>query len=133
MLVLEAVPENQANKPNYYIFFFFYKYIMVKYYGRARQRTGAVNRIQPGLKQSGIRPRNGTLISSWSIQQRRVNANIRMGCVDANGNLTGQRRNIDDKLCVTCVANSGFALVKPAPRSRGCAGGVSRYFPLGCR
>ena len=26
---------------------------MVKYYGRARQRTGAINRNQPGLKQQG--------------------------------------------------------------------------------
>jgi len=129
----------KLNVVNNYIFFFFYKYIMVKYYGRARQRTGAVNRIQPGLKMAGLRPKNGTLISSVRIQQNRVNGNIGVGCVDAQGNPTGKRRTFDKKLCVFCVNNTStdgkplYLLKAAAPASRQCAGGVNRHFPLGCR
>ena len=32
---------------------------MVRYYGRARQRTGSVNRNQPGLKMQGTLSRTG--------------------------------------------------------------------------
>ena len=112
---------------------------MVRYNGRARLRTGAVNRIQPGLKQSGLRPRNGTLISSFRVHQRRVNGNVAVGCVDANGAPNGLRRTFDKKLCVFCVNNTNSAgkpmylLKARAPASRQCAGGVNRHFPLGCR
>jgi hypothetical protein len=107
---------------------------MVKYYGRARQRTGAVNRIQPGLKMQGTFPRTGRLISTWRVHQSRVNGNVAVGCA-VNGVATGQRRVFDEKLCVTCVTNATtrFLLVTQAPASRQCAGGVNRYFPLGCR
>ena len=96
---------------------------MVKYYGRARQRTGAVNRIQPGLKMQGCVTGGGR--PSWVSRyiNNRVNCNARVGCVDANGNITG-RQNIDKKLCFTCVPNHGYLLIPKAPTSRGCAGGV---------
>jgi len=111
---------------------------MVKYYGRARQRTGAVNRIQPGLKMQGTFPRTGRLISTWRVHQSRVNGNVAVGCV-VNGVATDRRRVFDAKLCVTCVNNrnalgqASYLLVAKAPASRQCAGGVNRYFPLGCR
>ena len=105
---------------------------MVKYHGRARQLVN-LNRKQAGQKMSGTLSRTGALISSWRIHQNRVNGNVAVGCVDAQGNGTGRRRNIDRKGCVTCVANNGYLLKLQAPASRQCAGGVNRYFPLGCR
>ena len=97
---------------------------MVKYYGRARQRTGAVNRNQPGLKMQGCVTGGGR--PSWVSRyiNNRVNCNARVGCVDANGNLIGTRQVIDKKLCFTCVPNHGYLLIPKAPTSRGCAGGV---------
>jgi hypothetical protein len=96
---------------------------MVKYYGRARQRTGSVNRNQPGLKMQGCVTGGGR--PSWVSRyiKQRVNCNARVGCVDANGNVIG-RQNIDKKLCYTCVPNSKYLLIPKAPTSRGCAGGV---------
>jgi hypothetical protein len=105
---------------------------MVRYHGRARQMVN-VNRVQAGQKMAGLRVRNGHLISSWRIQQTRINGNIKVGCVNATGGLTGQRRFINKKGCVSCIANTGYLLVPQAPRSRQCAGGVNRYWPLGCR
>ena len=117
---------------------------MVLYYGRARQRTGAVNRIQPGLKMGGLLGTVRAPISTWRIQQQRVRPNA-VGCtdttkVDSGTNGFGKRRVFDEKLCVTCVNNTNSATGKPiiflalaAPASRQCAGGVNRYFPLGCR
>ena len=108
---------------------------MVKYYGRARQRTGAVNRIQPGLKMQGSYNRTGHLISTWRIHQSRVNENVAVGCVNASGSITGQRVIDKATLKVTCLSGNpeGRLLVPQAPASRQCAGGVNRYFPLGCR
>jgi len=65
---------------------------MVKYYGRARQRTGSVNRNQPGLKQAGCVTGRGR--PSWVSRYitRRVNCNARVGCVTAAGTLNGQLR-----------------------------------------
>ena len=116
---------------------------MVKYYGRARQRTGAVNRIQPGLKMGGLLGTVRSPISSWRIQQTRVRPNA-VGCtattrVDSGTAGVGKRRVFDKKLCVTCVSNTTSTgqpiifLALAAPASRQCAGGVNRYFPLGCR
>jgi hypothetical protein len=103
---------------------------MVRYYGRARQRTGSVNRNQPGLKMQGTLSRTGALISSWRIHQTRVNGNARVGCVDSHGRPTGQRRVLDKvTLQPRCVSNGTasnprYLLIPQAPRSRGCAGGV---------
>ena len=116
---------------------------MVLYYGRARQRTGAVNRIQPRLKMGGLLGTVRAPISSWRIQQRRVRPNA-VGCtattrVDSGTAGVGKRRVFDKKLCVTCVSNTTSTgkpiifLALAAPASRQCAGGVNRYFPLGCR
>ena len=104
---------------------------MVRYHGRARQMVN-VNRVQVGQKMAGLRARTGHLISSWRNQQIRINSNIKVGC-ESNGVLTGQVRRFDKTGCVSCHANRGFLLVLPAPASRQCAGGVNRYWPLGCR
>jgi len=97
---------------------------MVRYYGRARQRTGSVNRNQPGLKMSGCVTGAGrpTWVSRYI--KRRVNCNARVGCVDADGNPTGDRRVYDATGLSSCAAKDGHLLIPQAPRSRGCAGGV---------
>ena len=98
---------------------------MVKYYGRARQRTGAVNRNQPGLKMAGCV--NGGGRPSWVSRYitNRVNCNARVGCVDPITLIpTGRRQVFDATGNAMCIANSGFLLIPKAPRSRGCAGGV---------
>lgn len=97
---------------------------MVKYYGRARQRTGAVNRNQPGLKMQGCVTGAGR--PSWLSRyiKQRVNCNARVGCVDANGNLTGKVKVWAATGKTSCAANPGFLLIPQAPKSRGCAGGV---------
>ncbi len=120
---------------------------MVRYHGRARQRTGAVNRIQPGLKMAGLLGTVRAPISSWRIQQRRVRPSG-VGCtastrVSSGTAGVGKRRVFDKKLCVTCVNNTTVNkkgekvpirfLALAAPASRQCAGGVNRHFPLGCR
>ncbi len=105
---------------------------MVRYHGRARQLVN-INRKQPGQKMQGSYNRTGSLISSWRIHQNRVNENAVVGCVDAQGNLTGKRRVFDKKGCAKCITNVGYLLIRQAPASRACAGGVNRYFPLGCR
>jgi len=97
---------------------------MVKYYGRARQRTGSVNRNQPGLKMQGCVTGGGR--PSWVSRyiKNRVNCNAKVGCVDLNGRANGLLRTFDAKLCVHCVSNNNYFLIPKAPRSRGCAGGV---------
>ena len=120
---------------------------MVRYHGRARERTGAVNRIQPGLKMAGLLGTVRAPISAWRIQQRRVRPSG-VGCtastrVSSGTAGVGKRRVFDKKLCVTCVNNTTINkkgekvpikfLALAAPASRQCAGGVNRHFPLGCR
>jgi len=97
---------------------------MVKYYGRARQRTGSVNRNQPGLKMQGCVTGAGR--PSWISRyiKNRVNCNARVGCVNANGTPTNTRQVFTATLAVNCVANQGYLLIPKAPASRGCAGGV---------
>ena len=97
---------------------------MVKYYGRARQRTGAVNRNQPGLKMAGCVTGRGR--PSWVTRyiNNRVNCNARVGCVDGNGLPTGQRQTFTFDGHAQCIGNQGYLLIPKAPASRGCAGGV---------
>jgi len=82
-----------------------------------------INRKQVGQKMAGCIDGRGR--PSWVSRSisARVNCNARVGCVDANGNITG-RRVYDKKGCVSCIGNQGFLLIPAAPRSRGCAGGV---------
>jgi len=75
---------------------------MVKYYGRARQRTGAVNRIQPGLKMAGLRPKNGTLISSVRIQQNRQVVNVQVVLTDTS--LLDVVKKIDINVSFTIIS-----------------------------
>ena len=49
---------------------------MVRYYGRARQRTGAVNRKQTGLKLSGSGSGVGRSYLVLSSVSKRVTANL---------------------------------------------------------
>jgi len=109
---------------------------MVKYYGRARQRTGSVNRNQPGLKMSGTSPSIGR--TGWLANKmaRRVQGNIAVGCVTGNRQLASQvtglqRRYVGANPTPQCVTRSPGALLVPAaPNSRQAAGGVNRYYPL---
>ena len=116
---------------------------MVRYHGGAKRRTGAVNRNQPGLKMAGLLGTVRSPISSWRIQQRRVRPSG-VGCtattrVSSGTAGLGKRRVFDKKMCVTCVNNTTTTgkpiifLALAAPRSRQCAGGINRHFPLGCR
>ena len=50
---------------------------MVKYYGRARQRTGSVNTNQPGLKQAGCPSTVGKQGKIVRFLGRRVNCNLK--------------------------------------------------------
>ena len=116
---------------------------MVKYYGRARQRTGSVNRNQPGLKMSGSAPsigRQGYIIAKMA---RRVQAHAVVECVSGSRQLASQRlgtqrkymprANAPDGHSVCVAPDPGALLIPAAPNSRQCAGGVNRYFPLGFR
>ena len=100
---------------------------MVKYYGRARQRTGSVNRVQSGLKMSGCPATMGMRLSSVRAVQKKVNCNIRVGCVDpVTQTMTGRMRRYFNHQPPTCVsnANTGFVLRAAAPKSRQAAGGI---------
>jgi hypothetical protein len=105
---------------------------MVKYYGRARQRTGAVNRNQPGLKQQGCVTGGGRPCWVTRYMRRRVNCNARVGCVNSSGRLNGQLQIFVNGQ-TRCVANTNYRLIPKAPRSRGCAGGVYRVLDQICR
>ena len=109
---------------------------MVLYYGRAKQRTGSVNRNQPGLKMSGVVSgigRAGWLVNKMS---KRVAGNIAVECVTGNRQLASQatglqRKYVGSNPTPQCVTRSPGALLVPAaPRSRQAAGGVDRYYPL---
>ena len=104
---------------------------MVKYYGRARQRTGAVNRNQPGLKMQGCVTGAGR--PSWISRyiKYRVNCNARVGCTDPITNRPLGTRRVLNKATLqpSCVSNGTASnpkhlLIPQAPKSRGCAGGV---------
>lgn len=83
---------------------------MVRYYGRARQRTGSVNTNQLGLKMSGCVSKVGRSAFCRVSLSHRVKCNQkRCGNVVVNGVVL--RSNMQP-----CVA--------PQPRSRAVAGGV---------
>lgn len=110
---------------------------MGKYYGRARQRIN-INRKQTGIKMAGCIDGRGR--PSWMSRyiKTRVNCNLRVGCVDANGKLNGKMRKYDKQgnmICAPCPMgpNSGHLLIAPAPRSRACAGGVYMISYTKCR
>ena len=103
---------------------------MVKYYGRARQRVGAVNRNQPGLKRQGVTGNAGRPRNLSTYVQRRVNSNARTGCVK-NGKLTGKLLIFSNGEQL-CVDNKGYQLIPKAPHSRACAGGVGQIQHTRC-
>jgi len=105
---------------------------MGKYYGRARQRIN-INRKQVGIKMAGCLDGRGR--PSWMSRyiKTRVNCNTRVGCVDINGNKTGQMRTYNKLGIMKCVNNHGHLLIPAAPRSRGCAGGVYMLSSTKCR
>ena len=95
---------------------------MVQYYGRARMRTGSVNRNQG--KATGSASSTGSTATIRRNVSRRVNSMARIGCTDANGVATGERQVVNSDGYVTCVANTRFLLIPKAPKSRSSAGGV---------
>ena len=95
---------------------------MVQYYGRARMRTGSVNRNQG--KASGSASSTGSTASIRRNVSRRVNNMARVGCTDANGVANKKRQVVSNDGTVSCVVNTGFLLIPKAPKSRSSAGGV---------
>ena len=87
---------------------------MVRYYGRARQRTGSVNTNQLGLKMSGCVSKVGRSAFCRVSIAKRVKCNqTRCGDVVVNG--------------VVIRKNEGQC-VAAQPRSRAVAGGVGRIW-----
>ena len=103
---------------------------MVKYYGRAKQRTGSVNRNQPGLKRQGVMGSGGKPRFLTRHINNRVNANAKTGCVE-NGKLTGKLLIFSNGEQI-CADNEGYQLIPKAPRSRACAGGVGQIQHTRC-
>lgn len=91
---------------------------MVKYYGRARQRTGSVNRNQLGLKMSGCPSRVGRNIAVSRYIQRRVNC--MMGVCRPKGIMVhGVWR-----LGLKTLRNKPGHCVAPATKCSAAAGGI---------
>lgn len=87
---------------------------MVRYYGRARQRTGSVNTNQLGLKMSGCVSKVGRSAFCRIAISHRVKCNqTRCGDVVVNG--------------MVMRTNAGNC-IKAQPRSRANAGGVGRIW-----
>lgn len=87
---------------------------MVRYYGRARQRTGSVNTNQLGLKMSGCVSKVGrSAFCRVSLSQRVKCNQKRCGNVVVNG--------------VVMKTNTA-PCVAAQPRSRAVAGGVGRIW-----
>jgi len=87
---------------------------MVRYYGRAKQRTGSVNTNQLGLKMSGspsIVGRNA--FSSVSIANRVLANQARCGAVLLHG---------------VVIKTNTAPCKKAAPKSAAVAGGVGRIW-----
>ena len=110
---------------------------MVKYYGRARQRTGSVNTKQLGLKMAGCAPtvgKKGTLITlekrrapcggtKFSCGQSGCGWTCKYavnGCTASSGALL--------KYCKYRNVNGSGACVKTASRYAGQAGGVGNIW-----
>ena len=92
--------------------------------GRARMASKAVNRIQYGLKLAGNHPRTARHHSTHRMISRRVQENIRVGCVNPQTQLlTGRVRHVNKQNIVECRVNTmGWILRPQAPSSRQMAG-----------
>lgn len=87
---------------------------MVRYYGRARQRTGSVNTNQLGLKMSGCVSKVGRTAFCRVGISKRVKCNqVRCGDVTVNG---------------VVVRKNTAPCVVAQPKSRASAGGVGRIW-----
>lgn len=113
---------------------------MVKYYGRARQRTGSVNTNQPGLKMAGCPSNVGRKGTLDRYVGQRVNCNLKV-CGYTRGRGGRQYRcrygvnytlNTAGDAAVACACvmvdpTVGQTICEnPAPRTRQNAGGVGR-------
>ena len=98
--------------------------------GRAKMASKAKNRVQYGLKLAGIHPSAYRHHSTRNVIKRRVQENIRVGCVHPQTQLlTGRLRYVNKQNIVQCVANTNGWILRPqAPSSRGMAGRA--YFLL---
>ena len=92
--------------------------------GRARMASKAVNRVQYGLKVPGIHPSTYRHHATHNAIHRRVQENIRVGCVNPKTQLlTGRVKHVNKQNIVECRANTMGWLLRPqAPASRGMAG-----------
>jgi len=129
------------------LYSYIYIYIMVRYYGRARQRVGSVNTNQPGLKQAGC---PGTVGKKGLIIQylgKRVNCNLKtcglpmsgLRCRYGVGDAIGRNKTFMDiqnsnnpaikNYCKQVIGGrNGTYCQWPQPRNRQNAGGVGHIW-----
>ena len=118
---------------------------MVKYYGRARTRTGSVNTNQPGLKMAGCPSSVGRKGVIDRYIGNRVNCNLKV-CGYRRGAAPGARQYrciqgvnytlntagnwaIANKCVLVDPTIANTICENPAPRTRQQAGGVGRKIP----
>ena len=109
---------------------------MVKYYGRAKERTGSVNTNQPGLKMAGCPSNVGRSGRLDRYVGMRVNCGLKV-CGYKRGNKAYRCRyginyiinSVGNKaIKADCVLVNNNTCVKRAPRSRQTAGGIHTIF-----
>lgn len=106
---------------------------MVRYYGRARQITGAVNRNQPGLKMSGCPSRVGRSARILHYMGGRVNCNIALKPCGANGYSCMHTLN-PDKVTANALKSycwkpmAGKKIVNRQLLTAALAGGVNKHY-----
>jgi len=113
---------------------------MVKYYGRARQRTGSVNTNQPGLKMAGCLSNVGRKGTLDRVVGKRVNCNLKVCGYERGLNGVQYRCRYGVNYTLNTAGNAAVACEcvrvdprfakticeNPAPRTRQSAGGVGR-------
>lgn len=95
---------------------------MVKYYGRARQRTGSVNTNQLGLKMAGTAPSVGRKPYLNRYVARRVNSCL--GVCNTEGIVY---HGVPQRSKLTFRNTAPFC-VAPAPNYLGIAGGIRTIY-----
>ena len=105
---------------------------MVKYYGRARQRTGSVNTKQLGLKMAGISPtigKKGVLLRYTKSRVRGGPGSTACG-LSGNGYTCrfGVRGNMGSLAVSKYCKKQNTPCIKVASRSASRAGGVGNIW-----
>ena len=99
---------------------------MVKYYGRARQRTGSVNTNHPGLKMSGCPSKVGRkgYINRYIAQRVKCNLQV-VGCGTKHFRCRyGVNGDTASKEAIACACKGPYIIGKCNPK--GCNNVVQR-------